>query len=122
MSLYYRKVENDMIKFVYMINRIGGMSVDKFVEYHRHNHAPLFTSIPEAKKYVRKYVVSHPVAAEGYPQPAYDGLTEIWFDSWADHDAFFTSDNYLQKVQPDEKKFIDYSSVGIMVTEEKTVI
>lgn len=71
---------------------------------------------------VRKYVVSHPVAAEGYPQPAYDGLTEIWFDSWADHDAFFTSDNYLQKVQPDEKKFIDFSSVGIMVTEEKTVI
>jgi uncharacterized protein (TIGR02118 family) len=104
-----------------MINRIERMSVDKFVEYHRHHHCPLFSSIPEAKKYVRRYVVSHP-DAESYPQPAYDGLTENWFDSWADHNAFFTSDNYLQNVQPDEKKFIDFNSVGVMVTEEKVMI
>ena len=30
---------------------------------------------------MRKYTVSHPVPAETYPAPAYDGLTEIWFDS-----------------------------------------
>lgn len=111
-----------MIKCAYLINRADGMSVDAFVDHHRNKHAPLFTSIPEAKQYVRKYTVSHPVAAPTYPVPAYDGLTEIWFDSWEDHNAFFTSNNYLEKVKPDESTFIDFSTVGIMVTEERVVI
>ena len=111
-----------MIKFVYLINRVDGMSVEAFVDHHRNRHAPLFTSIPEAAQYVRKYTVSHPVAAENYPAPAYDGLTEIWFESWADHDAFFSSKNYLEKVKPDEPTFIGFTSVGVMVTEERIVI
>lgn len=111
-----------MIKFVFMINRIDGMSRERFVDHHRSRHAPLFTSIPEAKQYVRRYAVSHPVPAPDYPEASYDGLTEIWFDSWADHNAFFASENYLTKVKPDEPTFIDFASVGIMVTEERIVI
>ncbi|MDT0609075.1 EthD domain-containing protein [Streptomyces lancefieldiae] len=111
-----------MLKFIFMINRIEGMSFERFVEYHRNRHAPLFTSIPEAQRYVRKYTVSHPVRAENYPSPAYDGLTEIWFESWEDHHAFFASENYKKLVNPDEAKFIDVSSVAFMVTEEEVVI
>ncbi len=111
-----------MIKFAFMINRIQGMTFEEFVEYHRNRHAPLFTSIPEARQYVKKYTVSHPVPAEGYPSPAYDGLTEIWFENWADHDAFFASENYRKTVNPDESDFIDMASVAVMVTEEKVVI
>jgi uncharacterized protein (TIGR02118 family) len=111
-----------VVKFAYMINRIHGMSFDQFVEHHRERHAPLFTSIPEAKQYVRKYTVSHPVPAPGYPAPAFDGLTEIWFDSWDDHNEFFASTNYKELVQPDERTFIDHDSVAIMVTDEKIVI
>ncbi|MEU6408103.1 EthD domain-containing protein [Microbispora sp. NPDC046933] len=111
-----------MIKFAFMINRIDGMTFEEFVEYHRNHHAPLFTSIPEARRHVKKYTVSHPVPADGYPSPPYDGLTEIWFESWADHDAFFASKNYKELVNPDESKFIDMDSVAVMVTEEKVVI
>jgi uncharacterized protein (TIGR02118 family) len=111
-----------MIKCAYLINRVDGMSIDAFVHHHRNKHAPLFISIPEAQQYVRRYAVSHPVAASNYPAPAYDGLTEIWFDSWADHDAFFTSQNYLETVKPDESTFIDFGSVGVMVTEERVII
>lgn len=111
-----------MIKFVFLINRVHGMSVEQFVAHHRDEHAPLFTSIPEAERYVRRYAVSHPVPAQSYPAPAYDGLTEIWFDSWEDHDAFFSSENYRTRVNPDEATFIDTGSVGVMVTEEKVVV
>ncbi len=111
-----------MIKFAFMINRVPDMDVDQFVKHHRDQHGPLFASIPEAAKYVRKYTVSHPVPAEGYPAPAYDGLTEIWFDSWDDHNAFFTSKNYKELVNPDEATFIDMASVGVMVTEETVVL
>lgn len=111
-----------MIKFVFLINRVEGMTLEDFVHHHRERHAPLFTSIPEAQDLVRKYTVSHPVAAAAYPPPAYDGLTEIWFDTWADHETFFTSSNYLERVRPDEALFIDMSSVGVMVTDERVVI
>ena len=111
-----------MIKFVYMINRIDGMTVEAFVEHHREHHAPLFTSIPEAQQYLKRYTVSHPVPAASYPKPAYDGLTEIWFENWDDHDAFFGSENYKELVHPDEATFIDVASVAIMVTEEKIVL
>ncbi|MFH8811549.1 MULTISPECIES: EthD domain-containing protein [Streptomyces] len=111
-----------MIKLAFMINRVSGMTFEEFVEHHRNHHAPLFTSIPEARRYVRKYTVSHPVPAASYPSPAYDGLTEIWFDNWADHDAFFASENYRELVNPDESTFIDMESVAVMVTEEKVVV
>ncbi|MFJ5798522.1 EthD domain-containing protein [Streptomyces decoyicus] len=114
--------EKSVIKFAFMINRIDGMTFEGFVEHHRSHHAPLFTSIPEARQYVKRYIVSHPIPAEGYPSPAYDGLTEIWFESWADHDAFFASKNYKELVNPDESKFIDMNSVAVMVTEERVVI
>ena len=111
-----------MIKLAFMINRVDGMSHEEFVAYHRNKHAPLFTSIPEAERYVRRYTVSHPIPAEGYPKPSFEGLTEIWFDNWEDHNAFFTSENYLTTVKPDEPKFIDFSTVASMVTEEKVVV
>jgi uncharacterized protein (TIGR02118 family) len=111
-----------MLKFAYMINRVEGMSFEQFVEHHRNRHAPLFTSIPEARRHVKKYTVSHPVPAGNYPAPAYDGLTEIWFENWADHDAFFASENYKKLVQPDEATFIDMGSVAVMVTEERAVL
>ncbi len=111
-----------MIKFAYMINRIKGMGFEEFVAYHKGHHGPLFASIPECGEHVRRYTVSHPVAAGGYPAPAFDGLTEIWFDDWAAHDAFFTSRNYKETVNPDELKFIDTASVAIMVTEETIVV
>lgn len=111
-----------MIKFVYMVNRIEGMTAEAFVEHHREHHAPLFTSIPEARQYVKRYTVSHPVPAASYPNPAYDGLTEIWFENWDDHDAFFASENYKKLVNPDEATFIDLASVATMVTDEKIVI
>ena len=111
-----------MIKFIFMINRVEGMSVERFIEYHREHHAPLFTSIPEARQYVKRYTVSHPVPAPSYAGPAYDALTEIWFESWADHDAFFASTNYKNLVNPDEAEFIDSGSVATMVTEERVVI
>ncbi len=30
-----------MIKFIYMINRLDGMSVEDFVDHHRNKHVPL---------------------------------------------------------------------------------
>lgn len=78
----------------------------------------MFTSIPEVAQYVRKYVVTHAIEAEGFLKPAYDAITEIWFDSFEDFHQFFATENYQQKVHPDESNFIDMTNVFVMITKK----
>ncbi|MEP6928475.1 MAG: EthD domain-containing protein [Flavobacterium sp.] len=111
-----------MLKFTFLINKVPHMSIKEFVDYHKNHHARLFTSIPETEKYVRKYVVSHPVEVEGFPKPIYDGITDIYFDSMKDFNSFFSSANYLEKVNPDESNFITLNTVVALVSHETGVI
>ena len=55
-------------------------------------------SIPESERYIRRFVVSYPVAAPRYPEPEYDSVVEAWFGSMADLEALFFSDNFLKIV------------------------
>ena len=111
-----------MVKFSFLIQRLPGMSFESFVDYHKNKHALLFSSIPETQQYVRKYIITHAVAAPGFPKPLYDGITEIWFDSLDDFHRFFATENYLTKVHPDESNFIDLSNVVVMVTTETIIM
>lgn len=110
-----------MIKFSFLIKRLPGMTFETFVDYHKNKHAPLFSSIPEAKQYVRKYVITHAIEADGFPQPIYDGITEIWFDSFDDFHKFFATESYLKNVHPDESNFIDLTNVVVMITNETVI-
>jgi len=110
-----------MIKFTFLIQKLPGMSLEEFVDYHKNKHAPLFCSIPEVDLYVRKYVVNHPIVAEGFPKPLYDAVTEISFDSFEDFNTFFTSENYLTKVHPDEPNFFDTSNYIALAMDETIV-
>jgi len=110
-----------MIKFTFLVNKLPHLSFEEFVDYHKNHHAPLFCSIPEVELYVRKYVVNHPIAAEGFPKPPYDAVVEISFDSFEDFNSFFTSENYLTKVHPDEPTFFDTANYVAMATNETIV-
>ncbi|MDJ1469296.1 EthD domain-containing protein [Cytophagaceae bacterium DM2B3-1] len=111
-----------MIKLAILLTRRKGMTHQEFVNYRRDIHVPLLLSIPETKQYVRKFVVSVPVPATGYPNPAYDTMIETWFDSVDDMNAFFLSDNFKKKVDPDHSNFLDIPAAVWLVTEETVVI
>lgn len=111
-----------MIKMIITLKRRGGMSHKEFIDYQRYIHAPLLESIPEARRYIRRFVVSHPVPAPNYPEPSYDAVVEAWFDSMDDLNAFFFSDNFMSKVDPDHSNFIDLSQVGRIVSAERVVM
>ena len=70
------------IKFSILLARRPGLSHDEFVTYHRDQHAPLFMSIAAVQQHVRHYVQQQTlgISAPGLPAPAYDGITELWFD------------------------------------------
>jgi uncharacterized protein (TIGR02118 family) len=112
-----------MIKLIVGIKRKAGMSPAAFHEHWRTNHAELVRTNPAAKKYIRKYVQCHTLDAE-YTQGdvAYDGTAELWFDSVADKDAFFSDPDYLEHVNPDEARFADMTQTVFFVTEEQSII
>ncbi|MFH9130957.1 MULTISPECIES: EthD domain-containing protein [Streptomyces] len=112
----------NMIKMVITLKRRQGMTHEEFTHYQRNIHRPLLMSIPEARRYIRRFVVSYPVPAPRYPEPAYDSVVEAWFDSLADLEALFFSENFLRTVDPDHENFIDLSAFGRIICEEDVVL
>jgi len=111
-----------MIKMIITLHRRPGMSLQDFKDYRRDVHAPLLFALPEAKALIRRFVVSYPVPAPSFPAPDYDAVIEAWFDTMADLDALYLSDNFRTQVDPDHVNFIDLSRVGRVITEETVVV
>ena len=112
-----------MIKFTILLRKRADLSHEEFVQYHKSQHAPLFMSLPEVQRYVRRYVQGHtlPLDLPGLPAPAYDGTTELWFDAVEDIANVFAAPRYLEIIRPDEAKFLDLHGCGFLVLAENSV-
>ncbi|NYI88377.1 uncharacterized protein (TIGR02118 family) [Amycolatopsis endophytica] len=103
---------------VITLKRRQGMTHEEFKHYQQTIHRPLLMSIPESDRYLRRFVVSYPVPAPRYPEPDYDSVVEAWFDTMADLESLYFSDNFRQIVDPDHANFIDLSAFGRIICEE----
>ena len=112
-----------MVKFTILLRRKPQMSHADFVEHHRTVHAPLFMSIPAVKAHVRRYVQQHalPVELPGLPPAKYDGITELWFDEVGGIAAVFGDAEYLERIRPDEERFLDLHGCDFIVSEETAI-
>lgn len=112
-----------MIKLIVTIKRNPAMSPAEFHAYWRTEHAAKVRSLAAAARYIRRYVQAHTTNEEYRAgEPAYDGTAELWFDSVADKDAFYSDPEYLARVAPDEHVFADMSETRFFVTTEEAVI
>lgn len=112
-----------MIKLIVAIRKRADMSVEEFQDHWRTKHAELVRNSPATAKYIRKYVQCHTMPDQ-YEQGdvAFDGTAELWFDSVADMDAFYSDPDYLRDVQPDEARFADMQNTVFFVTREEPVL
>jgi uncharacterized protein (TIGR02118 family) len=110
-----------MVKLLLTLKRRAGMSQQEFKAYRQNVHEPLLLSLPEAQ-YMRRFVVSYPLAAPEFGEPSYDGVVEVWFDSLQDLHALFFSENFQTKVDPDHANFLDLTQGGILISEEVVVV
>ncbi|MFL5607895.1 MAG: EthD domain-containing protein [Gemmatimonadaceae bacterium] len=111
-----------MIKLIVAIKRNPDMSPAEFHRYWRTVHAEKVRALPAAKRYIRRYVQAHTMDSEyAAGEPSYDGTAELWFDSAADKDAFYSDPEYLAKVRPDEGVFADMTNTRFFVTREEDV-
>ena len=106
-----------MVKAVSFFKRKPGMSVEAFQAYWRTTHAELVVKLAG----VRRYVQSH-TRLSGYRkgEPVYDGIAELWFDDTQAMRALVGSPEYAA-VQADEARFIDPSTMGLIITEEHVI-
>jgi uncharacterized protein (TIGR02118 family) len=78
MANYYKRIG--------LLRMKPGLSHDQFVTHWTTVHAEMAKRLPRLRRYVINLI-----DRQKYPQLGYDGFSELWFDSIADHDAAFTS-------------------------------
>jgi uncharacterized protein (TIGR02118 family) len=107
------------------------MSAEEFRKYWRETHAPRVASFAKAL-HARRYVQSHTLdsvlneALSGSrgAGPAYDGVTEVWWDSEDElANAMRTREGAAagRALLEDEQSFIDLGRSAIFLTEEHKI-
>jgi uncharacterized protein (TIGR02118 family) len=108
-----------MVKLIYCINRLPGISVEDFQRYWRETHAPIAAAIPGVRRYVQCHVL--PELYDRHAVPPYDGAAELWFDDMDALRAAMRSPE-VEAAREDERNFIDHSRVALFITEENIVV
>jgi hypothetical protein len=117
-----------MIKLVYCLRRRADITPEKFYDYWLRQHGPKVAGIADAIRAV-KYVQSHTCSpalnqilleSRGL-SPAYDGITEVWWDS---EEALMAAlgtkagGDAMQLLLEDESTFIDFAESRVFMTTE----
>src|SRR5882724_8189419 len=120
-----------MIKLVYCLRKRAEVSQEEFYRYWLNVHGPKVKSVAKALK-GRRYIQSHTcepaintalVESRGL-MPAYDGITEFWWDDAAAVNEAMASpegQKAMQMLIEDESKFIDFSQSRVFMTTEHVI-
>jgi len=120
-----------MFKFVYCVRRNPRLTPDEFRKYWLEKHGPLVASFAKALN-ARRYVQSHfaetplnDIARQTRNAlPAYDGLTELWWDRQEDLLAAMNTaagQEANKLLAQDEARFCDLPNCSVFFTEEHTI-
>ena len=112
-----------MFKQVCLLTRRPGMSMEEFKDYYENSHAPLLaTMMPQARRYVRRFVQpeGNPLAGSTPPVP-FDCLMELWWDSREEFEACMASlgeGDAFEKIYEDEEKIFASHDNPVFSVEE----
>ena len=120
-----------MVKLVYCVRRRADISPEEFYRYWLDTHGPKVKNAAEAMRAVR-YIQSHTcepeinqafAASRGLAQ-AYDGITEVWWNSIDDLETAMASiegAEAMAMLMKDETHFIDFSQSRVFMTTEHVI-
>jgi len=115
-----------MIKLLLMMKRNPNMTFDEFVDYYETKHRLIGIKYNKgARRYTRRYLRKMENPAYGpQPEPAYDVLTEIWFDDQAALDrgiAQITAPDAAAVINEDSARLFDGHSFQLFVVKDERV-
>jgi len=120
-----------MIKLTFCLHRLPDLTREAFQRYWFQSHAPLVARHREALR-IRRYVQMHAAttdlnavirAGRGAPE-MYDGVAELWWDSFDDLGAATQSPEGQAAglaLLEDERKFIDLARSPLFFGEERVI-
>jgi len=106
-----------MVKALSFFKRRADMSVEAFQAYWISRHPEVVSKLPGVQRYVQSH--TRPSAYRN-GEPAYDGIAELWFEDTAAMRALRGTPE-LAAVEADEARFIDRSTMGLIITDEHVV-
>jgi len=120
-----------MIKLVYCIRKRKDISSERFHHYWRYQHSENVKSVQQDIRAIR-YVQSHSCEPEINAAllqsrglaPAYDGITEVWWESAEQLNAALATPEGQKAMQfliDDESTFIDFSESRVFMTTEHEI-
>jgi uncharacterized protein (TIGR02118 family) len=113
-----RKPIDASVKMFSLLTRKPGTDVANFQAYWRMNHGPLAAKIPQVRRYIQCHV--RPSSYTDGRTPRYDGVAELWFDSFDAVRDSGNTDEY-RAVKIDEPKFLALPFPFIIASEHKIV-
>ncbi|MBW2624187.1 MAG: EthD domain-containing protein [Deltaproteobacteria bacterium] len=117
-----------MIRLIYVLRKLPGMSLQEFQGYWRENHGPLVARHAASlsiDRYIQLHTMESPAheamrELRGLMEP-YDGVAELWFDNQdelrAEADTAKQREAGLELLE-DERKFIDFSKSSMWVATD----
>ena len=121
-------------KLVFCVRKRPELSNEEFQTYWLERHGPLVRSFFESGRFpgMLRYVQSHTVFGEPSDRlqasrgsgPAYEGVTEVWFDTSRQGGADgvrAASAEAGKTLFEDESKFIDFAGSSVFMTVEHTI-
>jgi len=120
-----------MIKLTFCLHRLPDLTREAFQRYWRESHAPLVAKHREVLR-IRRYVQMHAAttalndvirAGRGAPE-MYDGVAELWWDSFDDLGAATQSPEGQAaglELLEDERTFIDLARSPLFFGEERAI-
>ena len=112
------------VKLIAALQRLPEIDRDAFRQHWGTRHAAIFRDTPELARHVVAYHQNRRLD-EDYERDqggGFDGVTEQWFSSESDFQAFVRAPAFAEKVFPDEREFLVQSRTRWMLTRAPDVI
>ena len=121
-----------MVKLVFCLHRLNGLSHEDFQTYWQGTHGPLVRRYAPVLA-IRQYVQVHTLDAHlndrlrlgrGGPEP-FDGVAELWWDDLEEMQRASVTPagrEANRMLLEDERRFIDLERSPLWVAEERTVV
>lgn len=106
-----------MVKAIIFIKRRKDLTREQFKEYWLTEHSKLEKENAE-KNWVRKIVASFPVEDDSLPEPPFDGMVELYFDSIDDMKKDVQGAQ-REIMQADERNFCDHTEEQVVVVTQE---
>jgi uncharacterized protein (TIGR02118 family) len=112
------------LKKIGLLTPRSGMSLERFTTHWRGTHGPLVSGSPGYDAYRRRYLQNHVIS----PGPLgrvfpYAGMAELWVAGGKrTADAFGATSIYLDRIRPDEQRFLDMERSIAASAEEVPVV